>query len=103
MSSIYLIPRYLFDSPHSLRHGIMTWLDLWSPYLGHTILVSDKRLYPMLGVNRVGFWVSGSVCGTRSFLTPEVMVGCTRCGADSVPRKCDEGSFTAFKRTGCWP
>lgn len=51
-------PSYLFQSPQLTQHGVMAWLDLWSPGLASTTFVGWDSVYPLVGLNKGPYLVS---------------------------------------------
>lgn len=51
-------PSYLFESPHMSSHGLMMWLDLWSPHHSSTTFIGQASVWPLLGIDRDAYLVS---------------------------------------------
>jgi alpha 1,2-mannosyltransferase len=51
-------PTYLFSAPQLTQHGMLTWLDLWSPGLSSTTFVGWDTVYPLVGLNKEPYLVS---------------------------------------------
>ncbi|KAF6262935.1 mannosyltransferase putative-domain-containing protein [Scenedesmus sp. NREL 46B-D3] len=45
-------PSYLFSAPQLTQHGVMAWLDLWSPALSSTTFVGWDSVYPLVGLHK---------------------------------------------------
>jgi alpha 1,2-mannosyltransferase len=56
-------PTYLFQAPHIAQHGVMAWLDLWSPELSSSTFVGWDSVYPLVGLNKQPYLVRPSPSG----------------------------------------
>lgn len=51
-----------------ITHVTRTRLDLWSPSLSSTTFVGHSSVYPLVGLHKQAYWVSGSqhVCTSQT-------------------------------------
>lgn len=54
-------PASLFSSPHMTSSGAMMWNDLWSTVYSSTTFIGRDTVYPLVGINKQPYWVSGGI------------------------------------------